>query len=684
MSSDKVKIESLGVYLPEKTLSMEDLLRSCRRRPRWDLERITGIHECRVAVGEYAIDLATKAARRALAMSRYAAGDLDVVVCASISKHHAPAEFTFEPATAALVRRAIGARRALVFDVVNACAGMLTGIWVIQGLIRAGVARCGMVVSGEQNMPLAETAARQIRHSFDGQIAALTLGDCGAAVIIDRSDDERYGFHWLDLVTGAKHDQYCYSKPSPRGPGGMLITRARGFQKKGSEHFPFYLKQALDATGWTFDDVRHAIPHQVSVRAIKQGIKAVERFMGCKLPDVFPCSAEKYANTTTTSHFLVLHDYILQDKMQPGDNVLLISGASGIVISHATFTFDDLPTRYRARFGPASALVDAAAPPVRPTISVGALGAGTTCAAIPIAAAMFPNHRRCRIESLGVSPPRGGRPRWSSLKHALAAGRGCLADSHYRRADVRVLVNCGVYRDDHVCEPAIAAYIAHGLGLNIEFQGRRTTAFDLINGGCGMLNAIQIVDALLRSGEVQVGMIIASEIDSDRRPDPSYPYPPSGAAVLLDCAPRDGVGFGAFAFDTDDRQADRYRSIVSLKVKRGRLLLQRDPALDELYLAGLSRAVAAALARDGLRSDQIDVVVPPQISKRFVSGLPAAIGIGAERIVDLTDQLADTLTTSTLLTLQHELGSARCIPGKKALLLACGSGVTAGAATYHF
>ena len=32
---------------------------------------------------------------------------------------------------------------------------MINGIWVLQGLIRAGVARCGMVVSGEHNMPLA-------------------------------------------------------------------------------------------------------------------------------------------------------------------------------------------------------------------------------------------------------------------------------------------------------------------------------------------------------------------------------------------------------------------------------------------------------------------------------------------------------------------------------------------------
>jgi 3-oxoacyl-[acyl-carrier-protein] synthase-3 len=345
---DKLKIESLGLYLPDHVVTMEETLRSCRRRPRWDLERITGIHERRVAVGEYAADLAVKSAERALAMSRYTAADLDAIICTSISKHHRPDEFSFEPATAVVIRRALCARKALVFDVVNACAGMLNGIWVLQGLIRSGAAKCGMVVSGEHNMPLAETAAREMRHSFDGQLAALTLGDCGAAVILDASTDEGVGFHWLDLVTGAKHDHFCYSQPSKRGRGGILITKARALQRKGAEHFPFYLKQALDATGWSLDDVHHAIPHQVSVRAVQQGIKVVQRFMGTELPDYFLCCAEKYGNTTTTSHFLALHEFILRGTIEPHQNILLISGASGIVISHATFTFDDFPARYLA------------------------------------------------------------------------------------------------------------------------------------------------------------------------------------------------------------------------------------------------------------------------------------------------------------------------------------------------
>jgi 3-oxoacyl-[acyl-carrier-protein] synthase III len=344
----KARIESLGVYLPPRSMTTEELLACCRRRPRLDLERITGTRERRVAEGEHAIDLAVKAAMRALAMSRHGVDELELLICASISKHHRDDEFTFEPATAALVRGAIGARRALCFDVVNACAGMWNAIQVLQSFLRAGTIRCGMVVSGEQNMPLAWSATREIRHSLDRQLAALTLGDCGAAAILDAAEDPRHGFHHLELVTGARHNQYCCSRPSSRGRGGVLLTRAVGLQRKGAEHFPYYFKEAVHASGWTMGDLHHVIPHQVSPRAIRRGIREVSAFMGRELPRYFLCCAERYGNTTTTSHFLALHEFMLRGVIRPGENLLFVSGASGIVITHATYTMDDLPDRYRA------------------------------------------------------------------------------------------------------------------------------------------------------------------------------------------------------------------------------------------------------------------------------------------------------------------------------------------------
>jgi 3-oxoacyl-[acyl-carrier-protein] synthase III len=291
--------------------------------------------------------------------------------------------------------------------------------------------------------------------------------------------------------------------------------------------------------------------------------------------------------------------------------------------------------------------------------------------------------RRCRLESVGISPPRRGLLRWGSVKHAVVAGRRCLAASRYHPADVRVLINTGVHRDGHVCEPAIAAYIQHGLGINIEFQGRRTLAFDLLNGGCGMLSALHVLSALLLSGQADVGMVVSSEANSDRRPDPGYTYPPSGAALMLDISPLARQGFGSFAFHTDEARADLYTSVVSLKEKRGRLILRRDDALEGAYLDGVAPVVEQLLAAEGLRREELDLVVPAQISPRLVSRLPQTLGVAPERVVDLTRRLADTHSTSLFLALD-EVRTTRPPPeGSKLLLLAFGAGVTVGGAIYR-
>ena len=292
--------------------------------------------------------------------------------------------------------------------------------------------------------------------------------------------------------------------------------------------------------------------------------------------------------------------------------------------------------------------------------------------------------RRCRIESFGSSLPRKGLfSRWGSMRHAVHAGRAALTASHHRPADVELLINAGVHRDGHVCEPAIAAYIQHALDINIEFQGRRTLSFDLLNGGCGMLNAVHVASTLMESGEIRVGMVVSSEANSDRRPDPEYQYPASGAALVLDIAPVRGVGFEHFVFKTREEFADLYTSVVSLAVKKGRvILLRRMEELEEAWLSCAGEAVEELLDKGGIRRDEIDLVVPAQISPRFVGRLGAAIGFAQEKVADLSSQLPDTLSTSTFLALHDVVSRSGVAPGQKTLLLAFGSGITVGAATY--
>jgi 3-oxoacyl-[acyl-carrier-protein] synthase III len=294
--------------------------------------------------------------------------------------------------------------------------------------------------------------------------------------------------------------------------------------------------------------------------------------------------------------------------------------------------------------------------------------------------------RRCRIESLGASLPQRKRLfRWGSTRHAVHAGRAVLNASRHRPADVELLFNAGVHRDGPVCEPAIASYIQHALDINIEFQGRRTLSFDLINGGCGMLNAVHVASALMESGEIRVGMVVSSEANSDRRPDPEYTYAASGAALMLDISPVPGVGFGHFVFKTREEHAGLYTSVVSLAVKKGRLILRRRvEELEEAWLSCAREVVDELLDSEGIRREEISLVVPAQISPRFLGRLGEAIGFPREKVADLSSRLPDTLSTSTFLAL-HDVVSRRCLAsGGKALLLAFGSGITVGAATCDF
>ena len=123
---------SVGVDLPKRRVTTSELVASCRHPLDADMERLTGIRERRVcADGEDSYSMATAAAVDCLERSGIDARDLDMLVSCSISKGCADLAYVYEPPMSVAIQRAIGAERALCFDVANACAGMVTGLSLI-------------------------------------------------------------------------------------------------------------------------------------------------------------------------------------------------------------------------------------------------------------------------------------------------------------------------------------------------------------------------------------------------------------------------------------------------------------------------------------------------------------------------------------------------------------------------
>jgi 3-oxoacyl-[acyl-carrier-protein] synthase-3 len=140
----------LAGICPDTRLTTDELMSTTRHNTHIDLERLTGIHERRVSVGdEDSYSLAVKAARNCLDKAQLDGSSLDVVINCSITKLHGGLTQWLEPTMSGAVARAIGAANAMTFDVSNACAGMLTGVTVLNNWIRQGIVERGLVVSGE-------------------------------------------------------------------------------------------------------------------------------------------------------------------------------------------------------------------------------------------------------------------------------------------------------------------------------------------------------------------------------------------------------------------------------------------------------------------------------------------------------------------------------------------------------
>ena len=336
------RFESIGGYLPERRVTTHELMASTRHHTRIDLERLTGIREHRMcAPGETALDLGIAAARDCMARSRYTGADLDMVISASITRDVDGSTHHFEPPLSLAIKRAIGAPAATSFDISNACAGMLTGVFMLNDMIRRGAIRRGIVVRGEHITGLGTNAAQDIRSIFSLQLASLTLGDGGAAVIVDRAPDGCPGIVLAGFTTLAAHSRLCVGMPALYRPGAKMYTRARKIHEVAMADGPILLADVLGHAGAHLGEIDWLIPHQTSVRAIRSAERVLAERLG-EHPGHVGVTVDDYGNTASTTLFLALHRFMNEGKLHAGEKILLLSVASGLQVGVVLFVMDEL------------------------------------------------------------------------------------------------------------------------------------------------------------------------------------------------------------------------------------------------------------------------------------------------------------------------------------------------------
>src|SRR6201996_7378436 len=344
----RTRLAGAGRPLPATPLTTEDLMSTTTHRTHIDLERLTGIHERRVSVGEEdSLSLATSAALDCLDKAQCDPGSLDVVISCSITKVRGGLNQWLEPSMGSAVAQAIGADHAMTFDLSNACAGMLSGVTVLNNWIRQGSVERGMVVSGEYISQLGWNAARHVRSIISKELASLTLGDAGAALLLERATPESGAISLAGFTTVAGYSRLCLAYPKGHDPGARMFTNSRGIQRAAIADTPLLLHEVLEAAGIAMHDIDHVITHQTSARAIRKGMAAVSAAFGDSPRHDAVITVDRYGNTASTTHTVALVEELEAGRIQPGETIALIALASGLEIGVVLLTVDeDLVGRY--------------------------------------------------------------------------------------------------------------------------------------------------------------------------------------------------------------------------------------------------------------------------------------------------------------------------------------------------
>jgi 3-oxoacyl-[acyl-carrier-protein] synthase III len=338
----RARIASAGRCLPTKHLTTQELMASTRHHTHIDLERLTGIRERRVSVGEDdSYTLAVAAALDCLGRSAQPASSLEVVINCSITKYREGLTQWLEPTMSGAVAQAIGATSAMTFDLSNACAGMLSGVMVLNNWIRQGIVERGLVVSGEYISQLGQNATRHVHSVMSRELASLTLGDAGAALLVERAPAGVKGITRAGFTTVADHSRLCLAYGVDGDPGARMFTRAREIHKTAIADLPVLLQEVLDSAGIAMSDIDQVITHQTSARAIKKGMAEVSAVLGSAPRHDAVISVDHYGNTASTTHTVALIDEIEAGRIKPGETVALIALASGLEIGVILLTVDE-------------------------------------------------------------------------------------------------------------------------------------------------------------------------------------------------------------------------------------------------------------------------------------------------------------------------------------------------------
>ncbi|USU08132.1 ketoacyl-ACP synthase III [Sphingomonadaceae bacterium OTU29MARTA1] len=288
------------------------------------------------------------------------------------------------------------------------------------------------------------------------------------------------------------------------------------------------------------------------------------------------------------------------------------------------------------------------------------------------------------VERTGIRFRHIAQPHETTSTLAAEACRAALESSGKTAQDIDLIVLATATPDQTF--PATATKVQAMLGID------DCVAFDVAAVCSGFLYAVQVADAMLRTGIHQRALVIGAETFSR-----ILDWEDRTTAVLF------GDGAGAIVLEGQESDSDTGRGILATKLHAdGRhnelLYVDGGPSttgtVGKLRMKGrevfrhavvnLAAVMQETLVIAGLAPDDVDWVVPHQANARILDATSRKLGLAADKVVVTVDRHANTSAASVPLALDTAVRDGRIRQGQIVVLEAMGGGFTWGAAVVRF
>ena len=309
-------VTGVGGYLPDRIVTNDELSTRVDTSDEWIRER-TGIRQRRQAADDQPVsDLATEAAKDALAAAGKTAADVDLIIVATTT-----ADLTF-PAVATIVQRKLGCPVGVAFDIQAVCSGFVYALSVADGFTARGRSKCALVIG-------AETMTRLMDWTDRG--TCVLFGDGAGAVVLEpmagegtTADRGLLGFALR--ADGTKQELlFVDGGPSTNGQVGKLRMQGNQVFRHAVVNISEAIVSAAEDAGIEVASVDWFVPHQANLR-ILQG---VAKRVGIDEAKVIT-TLDKHANTSAASIPLALDEGVRDGRVKPGDLLLLEAMGGGL------------------------------------------------------------------------------------------------------------------------------------------------------------------------------------------------------------------------------------------------------------------------------------------------------------------------------------------------------------------